>query len=85
MLANEGVWDNISDRAHVLVVTDWLATERRVSLFLGVFSFFKYNKILEVKVNFTVRRHTLVFYFFFAIDWSYEERERREERKEEDG
>ena len=25
------------------------------------------------------------FYFFMAIDWSYEERERREERKEEDG
>ena len=42
---------------HILVVTDWLATERQI----------------------------LLFYFFFAIDWSYEERERREERKEEDG
>ena len=53
--------------------------------FVGVFSFFKYHIILEFKANFTVRRHILVFYFFFAIDLSYEERERREERKEEDG
>ena len=56
-----------------------------MSLFLGVFSFFKCHIILELTANFTVRRHILIFYFFFAIDWSYEERERREERKEEDG
>ena len=82
---NEGVWNYISDCAHILVVTDWLATERRVSLFCRGFHFFKYHIILELKANFTVRRHNLVFYFFFAIDWSNEERERREERKEEDG
>ena len=33
------MWDYISDCAHILVVTDWLATERRVSLFVGVFIF----------------------------------------------
>ena len=54
-------------------------------MFLGVLSFFfKYHIILHLKANFTLRRHILIFYFF-AIDWSYEERERREERKEEDG
>ena len=56
-----------------------------MSLFCRGFHFFKYHIILELKVNFTVRGHILVFYFFFAIDWSNEERERREERKEEDG
>ena len=50
--------------------------------FVGFFSFL--NVILELKANFTVRRHILLFYFFIAIDWSYEERERREERKEEE-
>ena len=82
---NEGVWDYISDHAHILVVTDWLATERRVSLFCRGFPFFKNQIILEHKANFTVRRHMLLFTFFIAIDWSNEERERREERKEEDG
>ena len=43
--------------------------------------FFKYHIILELKANFTDRIHIFVFYFF-SIDWSYEERERREERKE---
>ena len=52
--------------------------------FVGVFSCFKYHIIRELKASFTVRRHILVFYFF-AIDWSYEERERGEERKEENG
>ena len=80
---NEGVWDYIIDCAHILVVTDWLATERRVSLFCRGFHFFKDHIILELKANFTVRRHILLF--LIAIDWSYEERERREERKEEDG
>ena len=56
-----------------------------MSLFCRGFQFFKYHIILELKANFTVRRHILLFYFFFAIDWSNEERERREERKEEDG
>ena len=51
----------------------------------GVFSFFKYHIILELKATFTVRRHILVFYFIFDIDWSYDKRERRKERKEEDG
>ena len=49
------------------------------------FHFFKYHIILGLKANFAVRGHILAFYFFFAIDWSYEERERREERKEENG
>ena len=52
--------------------------------FVGLFNFFKYHIIFELKANFTVRRHILVFYLF-AIDWINEERERREERKEEDG
>ena len=57
-----------------------------MSLFCSSFHFFKYHIILELKANFTVRRHILLFYFIFvAIDWSYEERERIEERKEEDG
>ena len=55
-----------------------------MSLFCRGFYFFKYHIILELKAHFTVRRHILVFYFFFAIGWSNEERERREERKEED-
>ena len=53
-----------------------------MSLFCRGFQFFKYHIILELKANFTVRRYMLLF---FAIDWSYEGRERREERKEEDG
>ena len=56
-----------------------------MSLICRDFKFFKYHIILELKTNFTVRRHILVFLLFFAIDWNYEERERREERKEEDG
>ena len=28
-----GVWDYISGLTHVLIVTDWLATETHVSLF----------------------------------------------------
>ena len=56
-----------------------------MSLFCRAFQFFKYHIILEVKANFTVRRHISFFTFFIAIDWSYEERERREKRKEEDG
>ena len=52
-----------------------------MSLFCRGFQFFKYQIILELKANLTVRRDILLF----AIDWSYEERERREERKEEDG
>ena len=42
--------------------------------------------LLELRANFTVRRHILYFLsFLFDICWSYEERERRKERKEEDG
>ena len=82
---NDGVWDYISDCTHILVVTDWLTTERRLSLFCRGFYFFKYHIILELRANFTVRRHILVLYFCFTIDWSYEEIERREKRKEKDG
>ena len=64
---NEGVLDYISDRAHILVVTDWLVTERRVSLFCRGFHFFKYHIILELQANFTVRRHILLFYFIFLL------------------
>ena len=35
--------------------------------FVGVFSFFKYI-ILELKANFTVRRHILLFFYYF-VDW----------------
>ena len=58
-----------------------------MSLICRGFQFFKYHVILELKANFTVRRHILVFlvFYFFSVDWSNEERERREERKEEDG
>ena len=73
-----------------MLLTGWLL---RVTVFRG-FQFFKYHIILELKVNFTVRRHILVFYFF-GIDWSYEERggkrgkkkmdERQEEREKEGG
>ena len=37
---NEEVWDYISDRTHILIVTDCLATERRVSLIWRGFQFF---------------------------------------------
>ena len=52
-----------------------------MSLFCMGFHFFKYHirQILQLGDTF------YFFTFFFAIDWSYEERERREERKEEDG
>ena len=36
--------------------------------FVGVFSFFKYYIILELKANFTVRRHILLFFYYF-VDW----------------
>ena len=45
-----------------------LATERRVSLFCRGFHFFKYHIILELKANFTVRRHILLFFYYF-VDW----------------
>ena len=67
-----------------LLLTGWLLRDM-CHCFVGLFIFFKYRIIFfELKANFKVRRHFLVFYFF-AIDWSNEERERREERKEEDG
>ena len=66
-----------------LLLTGWLLGD--MCHCFVVFSFFKYYIILELWANFTVRRHILLFFFFFAIDWSYGERERREERKEEDG
>ena len=36
--------------------------------FVGVFSFFKYYIILELKANFTVRRHILLIFYYF-VDW----------------
>ena len=36
--------------------------------FVGVFSFFIYYLILELKANFTVRRHILLFFYYF-VDW----------------
>ena len=79
---NEEVWDYISDRAHILIVTDCLATERRVSLICRGFQFLFY--ILELRANFTVRRHILQFFLFYCR-LEYEERERSEEKKEKDG
>ena len=38
-----------------------------MSLFCRGFPFFKYHIILELKANFTVRRHILVFYFFLLL------------------
>ena len=50
-----------------------------MSLICRGFQFIFY--ILELRANFTVRRH--IFLLFCRLD--YEERERREERKEKDG
>ena len=83
---NEGVWDYISSRAHILLGTDRLATERRVSLFCRGFQFFL-NFIIYLSLGQILQLgDILVFNFsFFYIDWSYKKRERRKERKEEDG
>ena len=56
-----------------------------MSLICRGFQFLFYIYILlELKANFTVRRHILLFFLLFCrLD--YEERERREERKEKDG
>ena len=51
-------------------------------LLLGVFSFFTFHILLELRANLTVRRNISVF---CDIHWSYEEREWRKERKEENG
>ena len=64
------MWWNthISGRAHVLVVTDWLATERRVPLFCRGFQFFYIlNNILELRASFTVRRQISVFLLVFFL------------------
>ena len=68
-----GVYKCLHTHSHFI---DWLATERRVSLFCRGFQFFKYHiiylslgQILQLGDTFR----------------SYEERERRKERKEEDG
>ena len=44
-----------------------MATERRVSLFCWGFHFLKYHIILELKANFKVRRHILLFCFFLLL------------------
>ena len=60
-----------------------------MSLFCRGFHFFKYNIILELKANFTVRRHISHFYYF-VIDWMMRKekggkigRKRMDERQEE--
>ena len=50
--------------------------------FVGVFSFYFIYIILELKANFAVRRHILLFFYYF-VDWIM--RKEREERKEKDG
>ena len=55
-----------------------------MSLFCRGFQFFIYYLMLELKANFTVRRHILLFFLLFCR-LEYEEREMREERKEKDG
>ena len=63
------MWDYISDHAHFVIVTDCLATERCVSLICRGFQFLFYIYIiLELKANFTVRRHILLFFCYF-VDW----------------
>ena len=50
-----------------LLLTVWLL--RDVCLcFVGVFIFLKYHIILELKANFTVRRHILLFFYYF-VNW----------------
>ena len=70
----------------LLLLTGWLL--RDVCLcFVGVFSFFTYHIILELKANFTVRRHILLFYFIFLLLTGVMRKEKggEKERKEEDG
>ena len=82
---NEGVWDYISCRAHILIVTDWSATEKCVSLFCRGFQIFKYFIIFLSLGQILQLGNTFYFFNIFYIDWSYEETERRKEKKEEDG
>ena len=67
-----------------------------MSLFCRGFQFFKYHIILELKANFTVRRHILVFYFFLLLTGVMRKEkggkrgkkkmdERQEEREKESG
>ena len=79
-----GVWDYISDRAHIFSVIDWLATERRVSLSARGFQFFYYILYLSIG-QISQLGDTFYFLTFFYIYWNYVERERRKEKKEEDG
>ena len=78
-----------------LLLIGWLL--RDVCLcFVGVFIFFKYHIILELKANFTVRRHILLFHFFWLLTGVMRKvkggkrgkkkmDERQEEREEESG
>ena len=78
-----------------LLLTGWLL--RDVCLcFVEVFIFFKYHIILELKANFTVRRHILLIYFFLLLTGVMRKEkggkrgkkkmdERQEEREKESG
>ena len=76
-----------------LLLTGWLLRDV-CHCFVGVFSFFKYHIILELKANF--RRHILVFYFFLLLTGVMRKEkggkrgkknmdERQDERKKEGG
>ena len=67
-----------------------------MSLFCRGFHFFKYHIILELKANFTVRKHILLFYFFLLLTGVMRKEkggkrgkkkmdERQEEREKESG
>ena len=67
-----------------------------MSLFCRGFQFFKYHIILELKANFKVRRHILLFYFFLLLTGVMRKKkggkrgkkktdERQEEREKEGG
>ena len=79
----------------LLLLTGWLLRDV-CHCFVGVFSFFKYHIIPELKTNFTVSRHILVFYFFLLLTGVMREEkggkrgkkkmdERQEEREKEGG
>ena len=52
-----------------LLLTVWLLRDV-CHCFVGVFSFYFIFYILELRTNFTVRRHILQFFFYFIVDWS---------------
>ena len=78
-----------------MLLTGWLLRDACLC-FVGVFIFFKYHIILELKANFTVRRHILLFYSFLLLTGVMRKEkggnrgkkkmdERQEEREKESG